>query len=55
MFQIVSWTKTQNLVYIFLNLMELTVADDFQNNLNQTTILDTLSGTEHLLEDKKRK
>ena len=43
--------------------MEVTVANDFQNNLNQATInsflrhlADTLSGTEYLLiKGKKRK
>ena len=42
--------------------MELTVANDFQNNLDQTTInsfvshlADILSGTEYLLKGKKRK
>ena len=42
--------------------MELTVANDFQNNLDQATINsfvshlpDTLSGTEYLLKGKKRK
>ena len=42
--------------------MELTVANDFQNNLDQETInsfvshlADTLRGTECLLKGKKRK
>ena len=61
MFQIVSWTKTQNLMYIFLNLNG-TGYYDFQNNLDQATVnsfvshlADTLSGTEYLLKGKKRK
>ena len=61
MFQIASWTKTQNLMYIFLNLMELTVANDSQNNLDQATTInsilshraDTLSRIEYLLKGKK--
>ena len=59
MFEIVSWTKTQKLMYIFLNLNG-TVADDFQNNFDQATInsfvnhlADTFSGTEYLLKGKK--
>ena len=42
--------------------MELTVANDFQNSLDQATInnfesylADTLSGTEYLVKGKKRK
>ena len=59
MFQIVSFKNTQNPMYIFLNL---TVANDFQNNLDRATInmfishlADTLSGTKYLLKGKKRK
>ena len=53
--------KTQNMIYIFLNLMELTVANDFQNNIYQATINSILSnladrnGTEYLLKGKKGK
>ena len=42
--------------------MDLTVANDFQNNLDQATInsfvshlTDTLSGTQYLLKGKKQK
>ena len=59
MFQIVSWTKTQNLMYIFLNLNG---TNDFQNNFDQATVnsflshlADTLSGTEYLLKGTKQK
>ena len=58
MFQIVSWTKTQNLMYIILN--RNVAADDFQNSLDQATLnsilsdlVDTSSGIEYEAERDK--
>ena len=58
MFQIVSSTKTQNLMYIILN--RNVADDDFQNSLDQATLnsilsdlVDTSSGVEYEAERDK--